>query len=155
MQQDEWMMLVQALDRLRRAWKNVQVDVPVNKSQLFTMLVLCNKGSRMDAGGKTDPYDAMTLSGLAREMGQSTPAVCQRVTQLEELGYVERIPDTADKRTVWVKLTTAGLQLVETGRADLGRKLKKVAEALGSDVMERLITDFNCLSETIIQSFAR
>ncbi len=154
MQQDEWIMLMQAVDRLRRAWKNIQVDVPVNKSQFFTMIVLRNKGMRIVPKNSADPYEAMTLTGLAREMEQSTPAVCQKITQLEEMGYVQRIPDQVDKRTVWVKLTPAGLQLVETGKADLAQKLEEVAVVLGSEVTNRLVADFNSLSEAVTQTFA-
>jgi DNA-binding MarR family transcriptional regulator len=40
-------------------------------------------------------------------------AITKRITRLEELGLVERLPDPADRRGVLVGLTRPGLELID------------------------------------------
>jgi DNA-binding HxlR family transcriptional regulator len=51
---------------------------------------------------------------LCREHGFSFwAAVTKRITRLEELGLVERLPDPADRRGTLVGLTPRGLELID------------------------------------------
>src|ERR671923_1210960 len=42
---------------------------------------------------------------LARELDVSPGAVVQLCDRLQEQGYVERVPDTGDRRVTWFQLT--------------------------------------------------
>ena len=102
MQATKWLALLYAVRRLQHAVRGIVLEgAHVNKSQLFTMMTLRYKGIReLPPPEGIDPYEPMTLSGLAREMGQTTPALSQRITQLEEMGYVGGSPGSRGGRTV-------------------------------------------------------
>lgn len=61
--------------------------------------------------------DAPTVSELAVLLGVTQQAASKAVVELEGLGMVSRIPDSADSRVRRVSLTDAGRQVVEAGRA--------------------------------------
>ena len=60
-----------------------------------------------------DEQDAITLNGLARHMGVTAATMSLTIDRLERKGYVVRIRDTADRRRVNVRLTTAGVRVRE------------------------------------------
>jgi DNA-binding MarR family transcriptional regulator len=60
-----------------------------------------------------EPY-RLTPSQLQSAGMVSAAAVTKRISRLEELGLVERIPDPNDKRGTLVALTRRGLKLIDT-----------------------------------------
>jgi DNA-binding MarR family transcriptional regulator len=52
-----------------------------------------------------DEHGQMTAGMLAEETGLSTGAITAVLDRLEQLGYVERVRDTQDRRRVLVELT--------------------------------------------------
>lgn len=80
-----------------------------------------------------DPFEPMTLSVLASLMGHSMPAVCQRISKLETMGYVRRFPDEKDRRTVWIQLTEAGDELLKTSYHSMVAKLDAIMEKMGEE----------------------
>jgi MarR family transcriptional regulator, organic hydroperoxide resistance regulator len=50
---------------------------------------------------------------LARELDVSPGAVVQLCDRLQEQGYVERVPDTEDRRVTWFQLTRTSQALFE------------------------------------------
>lgn len=152
----EWIALIQSIERLRRAWRNVTLDgFPTNKSQMFTLMNLRYKGKQcLHMPQDIDPFEPMTLSGLARAMGQTMPAVSQRISQLEEMGYVSRTQDQQDKRTIWIQLTEAGFTMIQSAQKQIAHRLTKVAEGIGSDRLEQIIEDFDCLSQEVETVFS-
>ncbi|TDH48365.1 MarR family transcriptional regulator [Mycobacterium eburneum] len=57
-------------------------------------------------------WDGSRISDLARALDVSKNAVGQVVSEMEELGYVERVPDPADGRAKIVRYTAYGLTLL-------------------------------------------
>lgn len=128
-----------AMDRVRRAWGEVVPCPQLSKSQFGTLLTLClggKPGQHMKNWEGRDPYTPMTLSELAAIMEQSMPAVSQRITRLEGMGYVERKQDEKDKRTTWIRVTPLGLELLEGARQSVVRRMKTLMEALGEEDAE-------------------
>ena len=60
-----------------------------------------------------DEQDAITLNGLARHMGVTAATMSLTIDRLERKGYVARVRDTADRRRVNVRLTSAGVRVRE------------------------------------------
>lgn len=58
-----------------------------------------------------DEIDPMTLNDLARHMGVTAGTMSSAVDRLERKGYVVRLRDTADKRRVHLRLTSAGVRV--------------------------------------------
>lgn len=54
---------------------------------------------------------AETMTTIAAGLGISTAAVTGIADKLEKLGLIERIRGSQDRRSVWLKLTPAGVSL--------------------------------------------
>ena len=57
-----------------------------------------------------------TIGGLANALGMTQQGASKHVSDLEALGYVERVPDEQDQRVRTVRLTESGRALLEAGR---------------------------------------
>lgn len=137
----------QAMDRLRRAWGGLEPAPQLNKSQFGTLMALQILGG---PGGPPGPLQegpcALAAEGspvrlgvLAHAMGQSLPAISQRISALESLGCVERVNDPRDRRVSAVRLTRAGHALLEQGYANMKQKLSQAMEAIGPENLTLLL----------------
>lgn len=151
--------LLRAIDRLRRVWKNASPGTTINKSQFFTLMALYSKGRECFSGTcghpEVDPYEPITLSTLAKIMRQSMPAVSQRITQLEEMGYVQRKQDQNDRRTVWITLTEQGNSLLQDTCHTVFHRIERVMDAIDAQGQDsrQMIDAFNCLADVMQQEF--
>ncbi|NMB78970.1 MAG: MarR family transcriptional regulator [Methanomicrobiales archaeon] len=62
-------------------------------------------------------YPDENLSSIASRLGVTKGAVSQTVKKLEEKGYLERINPEGNNKTVFIRLTQAGLRAFEWHRA--------------------------------------
>ena len=92
-EQSRSMRMFQIMDRLRRAWSEFHPSTDLNKSQLGTLLILRHGTEKPCAPAQQAQHKPMTMSELAARMGQSMPAVSQRISKLEAMGYVRRQSD--------------------------------------------------------------
>lgn len=60
-----------------------------------------------------DEIDPTTVNDLARHMGVTPATMSLAIDRLERKGYVVRNRDTADRRRVHVRLTSAGVRIRE------------------------------------------
>ena len=58
-----------------------------------------------------DEIDPITLNDLARHMGVTPATMSLAIDRLEKKGYVIRLRDTADRRRVQLRLTSAGVRV--------------------------------------------
>ena len=114
-EQSRSMRMFQIMDRLRRAWSEFHPSTDLNKSQLGTLLILRHGTEKPCAPAQQAQHKPMTMSELAARMGQSMPAVSQRISKLEAMGYVRRQSDPRDRRTTWIHLTDAGIEAEDFG----------------------------------------
>ncbi|MFJ5094069.1 MarR family winged helix-turn-helix transcriptional regulator [Streptomyces sp. NPDC088557] len=77
--------------------------------------------------------DGIRASELARLSGQHKQVVGTLVDDLERLGYVERVPDPADRRAKLVRPTERGLLQMETATAIMRAIEGRHAESLGEE----------------------
>jgi len=82
----------------------------VSYLQFFLLAFLSSQGS-------------LNISDIAKKMGHSNPAATGLVDRLENLGYVERIHATEDRRKIMVRITTKGVALVAKMRKELANDL--------------------------------
>ena len=75
------MRMFQIMDRLRRAWSEFHPSTDLNKSQLGTLLILRHGTEKPCAPAQQAQHKPMTMSELAARMGQSMPAVSQRISK--------------------------------------------------------------------------
>ena len=143
------MRMFKAMDRMRKAWGSLAPS-QISKSQMGTLLTLRHGGTDPMKETDRDPFEPMTLSELAAVMGQSMPAVSQRISKLEQMGYVQRIPD--DKRTTWIRLTESGVDLMERACQGMVKRLDTIMNQLGEEDTETMFRVLDKLAEIMEQS---
>lgn len=134
------------MDRMRKAWEHVSPSKKLNKSQFGTLFAL----ARLSGGREQCPVceapaqgegvaKPVTLSELAAAMHQSLPALSQRVTVLEEKGFVERVADPADRRVTGLRLTETGRSEMDTAFRRFSGILSQAAGRVGKQNMQKLL----------------
>jgi DNA-binding MarR family transcriptional regulator len=84
----------------------VRQDAPdLTARQLATLLVCC-----LEDG----PH---TMSGLAERLGVSRPVITRAADRLVEFGFVKRVDDARDRRSVLLEVTASGRLYVEELKA--------------------------------------
>jgi DNA-binding MarR family transcriptional regulator len=78
------------------------------------------------------------LTDLARRAGMTKQAMGQIIDDLEELGYVERRPDPADRRAKIVRLTATGLEFVCDAADVLAGIWRDYEAVLGAEDLQHL-----------------
>ena len=97
------------------------------------------QGTPAKAGTAVPAAKPVTLSELAAAMRQSLPALSQRVTALEEKGFVERVADPADRRVTGLRLTETGRSEMDTAFRRFGGILSQAAARVGRQNMRLLL----------------
>lgn len=139
-----------AMNRMRRAWRGISFCPELNKSQFWTLFLLyhgfCDSGKEQQPPSPPEP---MTLSALAQAMQQSMPAVSQRIRQLEEMGYVSRIPDPRDKRSTGLELSEEGKRLMESACTRMTETLDTILTVLDPKEIETMFQTLQKLAEAM------
>lgn len=71
------------------------------------------------------------LTDLARGANITPQAMGELVDELEELGYVVRVPDPTDRRAKLITLTPRGHDCIDAGRQTIEGIEERITEALG------------------------
>ena len=82
--------------------------------------------------------DGMRLTELARLAGMTKQSVGELVDDLVDLGYVERIPDPADRRAKLICLTERGVEAQRTGFGLIRDLEERWAERFGPERLTQL-----------------
>jgi DNA-binding MarR family transcriptional regulator len=88
--------------------------------------------------GFIDIENGSRLTEIAERSGLTKQAVGEAVTELERLGYLERLPDPHDRRAKIIRLTDRGVDAFWTGRRLFAEIEGEWAEQLGEDVVQAL-----------------
>lgn len=73
------------------------------------------------------------LTHLAERAGMTKQAVGEVATELEKLGYVERVPDPSDRRAKLIRLTDRGHRAQSAAIEIFQNVERRLAEELGED----------------------
>ena len=88
--------------------------------------------------GFIDIENGSRLTELAERAGLTKQAVGEAATELERLGYAERLPDPTDKRAKIIKLTPSGLEACLTGRRIFAEIEREWAEQFGEELIANM-----------------
>ena len=95
------------------------------------------------------PVDGLGMSELAARLRLTLQRTGQVVAQLEEAGYVQRVPDEHDGRAKRVVFTERGRKLVDD-IDEVDRALTdELAKLLGKKRFERLCQDLEALDQAV------
>jgi DNA-binding MarR family transcriptional regulator len=110
---------------------------------------------------RVDEHGPATLGDLSRATGMDAASTGRQVRRLEELGFVQRAPDTADGRVVTVSITPAGrdgrARIAEVLEAHLRDTLGRWSAAdrrLLGELLTRLVDDFRDIQFRNVRSSA-
>jgi DNA-binding MarR family transcriptional regulator len=84
--------------------------------------------------------EGMRLTDLARGANITPQSMGQIVDELEQLGYVVRTPDPADRRAKLIKLTADGQKVARQGATTIQGIEERLTELLGVHDYEKLRT---------------
>lgn len=82
--------------------------------------------------------DGMRLTELAERAGMTKQGVGEAVTDLERLGYAERVPDPNDGRAKIIRLTERGAEAQRVGFEVIGEIEREWAERYGAERIDAL-----------------
>ncbi|HYP47413.1 MAG TPA: MarR family transcriptional regulator [Thermoleophilaceae bacterium] len=82
--------------------------------------------------------DGTRVSVLAERASITKQSMAELVAHLEQLGYVERVPDPTDRRAKLVRATPRGKQLYSIARAVVAEIEAEWAKRLGKAKMRQL-----------------
>jgi DNA-binding MarR family transcriptional regulator len=83
-------------------------------------------------------WEGSRITDIAKAQDVSKNAVGQLVSELEELGYVERVPDPADGRAKIVRYTDQGVALIADAATIAERLDGEIASILGAQRLRQL-----------------
>lgn len=98
------------------------------------------------------PGEGIRLTHLAQALGISRQAANQTANQIEQAGYIERVPDPGDGRAKRIVLTRRGLELRRTGRVVADRLERDFCQLVGDPLYHRSVAALAsfCESSSII-----
>ncbi len=133
------------MDRVRRAWRDLTPCDSLNKSQLRTLMEISRQTQRLEQ--ETGKSTGVPLSVLASSMNLSLPALSQRMRTLEDLGYIERVPDPSDRRVIGLRLTCEGEQSKKEAHERFNLLLTDTLDRLGPENSRQLIELLSLLAQ--------
>jgi DNA-binding MarR family transcriptional regulator len=89
-----------------------------------------------------------TVSTLAERAEMTKQAMGELVAHLEERGYVDRVPDPADRRAKLVRPTAKGRDVYRAVRELIPEIEQQVVELIGATRMRQLRRDLQTIRET-------
>ncbi len=69
-----------------------------------------------------------TVRALAQRLGVGKPAIVRAIDTLQDVGLVERRPDPADRRNIFVVGTDAGAARLSTYAASIARNIAEITQ---------------------------
>lgn len=78
-------------------------------------------------------------SDIAKKMGVTLPAVSHHINALEKEGYIERLPDSKDKRVLLITLSEKGRNLDDQMKEKFFQNICGLVDHLGEEDSNELI----------------
>lgn len=87
---------------------------------------------------RSGPPFALSPTQLMQAVTLSSGAMTNRIDRLENAGWVERLPDPADRRGVLIQLTAAGKELVDRAMPVRFDQARDITQALTPEEFDAL-----------------
>lgn len=129
------------MDSLRKVWANFRPAPPLTHSDLM-MLGTVDKLRHQSE-------EPVTISRLARHMHQSAPGISQKVSVLEEMGYVKRTAHKTDRRVAYIALTPKGAAVAQTTMREFFGRMEQALAILGPQKVQNLLALMRELTDAI------
>ncbi len=104
---------------------------------------------QVQAAGVLWQHGPLTLSELATRLAVTPPAATALVDKLEKMYWVERVRDAADRRVVWVRLTSEVSAVVENAVRNRVAQLQRFLEEMPEAEREPFVRNLKRLSDVL------
>lgn len=94
-----------------------------------------------------DPVHGTPSTAIAPKMGMEATSLSRTLKTLEEKGYIERVPNPEDGRSVLLKLTTEGLEKRDFSKSLVLQFNKQIEDLVGAKKLEA----FREVSEAVME----
>jgi DNA-binding MarR family transcriptional regulator len=108
----------------------------LSTSQLKLLLWLCTAG-------------AQPMGQIARTLGVAMPSATALVDRLVEAGLAEREHDTADRRVVFARASTAGVALVARFRQVGEERMRHILQYVPDEALPALVAGMRALTQAV------
>ena len=100
---------------------------------------------------KINKKGMMRITDVAHEVGVPASTLPGLFDRLSSQGYLERVHDEKDRRSILLKGTKKLSDTIEFATRFADEELKKFFGSMPDDFMERFLQDLNCLDEHLTQ----
>jgi DNA-binding MarR family transcriptional regulator len=114
------------------AWINLNLTIPQMKCLTYIMR-----------------HGKINLSGLAAGIHVTPANVTGIIDRLVEQGFVARIPDSADRRVVWLSVTEKGESTLSNLREGRSGKMRELLECLSEKELSVVSQAFDILADAV------
>ena len=97
--------------------------------------------------------DGTTVSTLAERAQMTKQAMAELVSHLEQHGYVQRVPDPADRRAKLVRLTRRGRDVVRIARALVPEAERLISDTIGPERLQTLRADLRAIRAATLEKY--
>lgn len=142
------------LDKVMRAIKSKPFLVIVNFADIlirYSEMTLINLLHYNTLGFLIRSGGSLTHTELAKHLFRSKHSITKVIDSLEKEGYVKRVRDLKDRRTIHIRITSAGLDLVEKNLSIGDNLVREVLSTLDKKEMDDLVNHIRRLRRTVIE----
>ncbi len=125
--------------------KQISQDVGLKSAEMQALMAIAHfhiEKDRIDeknAVKKELISRPVSIKELVTALELSHPATSQKISALEEQGFIERTFDKNDKRIICVNLTKKGIDKVESTKKSIDNILKNALREFGSENTQQFI----------------
>lgn len=128
--------MVESIHRLKKLTFSIPLPNLTN-SEFFLLSTLMFRSE--------DCCGSLFVSGIARKMGISAPAVSKSLSGLESKGFITRTIDKQNRRNTWVSLTEEGKKEAECAHDYIKNFMDNVVVEMGEDNFSEMMRLFNMM----------
>jgi DNA-binding MarR family transcriptional regulator len=92
---------------------------------------------------KKSGQSEMMVSEISKRLHVKAPTVTQLINELESKGHVERITNASDRRSVWIKVTEVGEEIIQRAEQEIQKKYSGLVDYLGEEESKQFISTLN------------
>ena len=125
---DQYFKANAVLSIFSQNYMELKKGLPIRPSEMGVLNIIT---------GTEGPHTPVMLAEL---LNVSKPMITAHITSLEKKGYITKAPSPQDKRAYYILPTDMASELVAYAKADLYGKLACLADGLGQDGFDILVT---------------
>ncbi len=138
--------IMRSLIQFKKLKVHNQCEYGLHPSEIHTLFLLTSML-------KENP-DGVFTTDLSKKLNVSTPTITQKITSMEQKGFVERVHSKKDRRKVRILISDNAKELVKSMKDDFLKKCIGLSEILGdsdseklSELLDKTYTYFTTLGE--------